>query len=180
MACRCPARSPSSSRRPPAGQRAARLSLLAQYLHFHHQFADAPVGLIKLLLERIVLPFLETNIHAGQRSVAPFLQPDNRHRQLPRQSIHRLAAQQAQHDLLLSPGRPALDLGRRAGRASSRATRSSQPTQRTPTILQLIQHFPLPSQTRSFTPIPCPKKSRAGHPATELSLQDALTIMLPR
>jgi hypothetical protein len=45
-----------------------------QDLDLHHQLADAPVGLVKLLGDRIVLPLLEARIDASQRPVPPLLE----------------------------------------------------------------------------------------------------------
>jgi hypothetical protein len=51
------------------------LPFLAQDLDFHDQLANAPGGLAKLGLQRIVLALLEARIHTGQGTLAPFLEP---------------------------------------------------------------------------------------------------------
>lgn len=48
-ACRHPARSRGSSRRPPPDPRALHLPFLAQNPDFHDPFAEAPVGIVKLM-----------------------------------------------------------------------------------------------------------------------------------
>ena len=101
-----------------------RLPFLVQNLNFHDQFANALVGLIKLLDDRGGLPFLEPGVDAGQRSSLLY-----RHPRLARDGIEQLAAQQAQHDFLLAPRRAPLHLGDRAVLASSRATRSFRQAQ---------------------------------------------------
>jgi len=122
----------------------AHLSFLAQNLDFHDQLTDAPVGIHELPLHGIVLALLEAGVDARQGAVAPTFELVYRHRDFARDGVHRLAAQQAQHDFLLAPRRPPLHLGGRAGRASSRSTRSFQRARRNPFHLRFIQRFTAP------------------------------------
>jgi len=95
-----------------------------QNLDFHDQFANAPLGVIELAGDRIVLALHETGIDPGQRPIPPLLELVDRHGDFPGDRIDRLAAQQTQDHFLLPGGRPALDVGGRAGLPCSRATRS--------------------------------------------------------
>lgn len=131
-------------------------------LDFHHQFAAAAVGVVQLLLDRIVLAFLEADLDAGQRPVAPFCQPGYRHCQLTRKGLHRFATQQAQHNLLLPPRRPALDCDRRRWvRFQSRsALLPAHPAQ--PQQPHYHAAFPAPSSDTTMYPNFVSKKTAGG------------------
>ena len=106
-----------------------------QDLDFHDQFANAPVGVIELVGDRVVLALLETGIDPGQGPIPPLFKLVDWHGDFPGHSIDRLAAQQTQDHFLLPGGRPALDFGDRAGFSSSRATHSFRRPRRNPTCI---------------------------------------------
>src|SRR6266852_2063608 len=83
------------------------------------------------------------SIDTGQGTLAPFFEPVYRYRNLARNGVHRLAAQQAQDDLFLPIGRPPFHFGGRAGGASSRATRSFHRPRHNLGHLRLLQHVQL-------------------------------------
>jgi hypothetical protein len=115
-----------------------------QDLDFHDQFANAPLGVVELPSDRIVLALLEARIHPGQRPIPPLFELVDRHGDFPRDGIHRLAAQQTQDHFLLPSGRPALNVGGRAGFLFSRVTRSFQRPRRNPLPLLSLSAFPTP------------------------------------
>ncbi|HPT49406.1 MAG TPA: hypothetical protein PLS67_11600 [Accumulibacter sp.] len=65
------------------------------------KFANAPVGLVEMALNGIVLALLETGVDACQGSVSPAFELVYRHRNLTRNRVNRLTTQQSQHDFLL-------------------------------------------------------------------------------
>lgn len=67
-----------------------------QDLDFPDQFANAPVGVIELAGNRIVLALLQTGIHPGQSPIPPLFELLDWHGDFLRDRIDRLAAQQTQ------------------------------------------------------------------------------------
>ena len=96
-----------------APQRAGRLRLGLQQFHLHDQLPDGLHGDVQFRLHRIALAFLERGIDPGDR-LAPLLEPENLHAQLPR--FHRLATQKPQGNLTLARHRPPLAKSQRACR----------------------------------------------------------------
>jgi len=111
-----------------------------QNLNFHDQLADASLSVVELLDDRIVLALLEACVNSGQSPIPPLFELLDRHRDLPRQVVHGLPAQQTQDDILPPTRRPAPHFGG-AGLASSRAPCSFQRPRRNPTRIFPIQHF---------------------------------------
>ena len=126
------------------------LPFLAQDLDFHDQLANAPGGLAKLCLQRIVLALLEARIHAGQGTPAPFLEPVDRHRYLARNGIHWLAAQQVSE-----PARLIEELGK--GKYTPAIGLLDNPGENDGLLELLLQFVPilLWPQTASLSPEHC-------------------------
>jgi hypothetical protein len=62
-----------------------------QDLDFHDQFANAPLGVVELPGDWIVLALLEARIDPGQRPIPPLFELVDRHSDFPRDRIHWLA-----------------------------------------------------------------------------------------
>jgi hypothetical protein len=88
-----------------------RLPFSLEQLILHRELTDAAQGLIEFELERLgMIALAKRSIETREGAVAPVLKLSNVESELAGKRIERFAAKEAQNDLFLASGTPALSL----------------------------------------------------------------------